>query len=201
MDYNTSRNKLKMPEYGRHIQRMVEILTEMEEPEEKEQYIESIIKVIEQLNPQAKEVKDYKNKLRDHIFLMSDFKLDIKYPDGSKPSKDEIIPKPEKIPYLSNKIQYKHYGYTVENLLKYASEMEDGEEKDLLMALTANHMKKLYLIWNDKQNVSDEDIFRDIATITKGKVKIPEGIILSEKQNLSTGNFQKRKKKKKNKRR
>lgn len=189
-----------MPEYGRNIQRMVEMLTEISDDEKREKYVEKIISVIEQLNPGAKDVKDYKKKLRDHLFLMSDFKLDISYPDGGKPSKEKIIPNPEQVPYLSNKIKYKHYGSTVSKLLSYAAEMEEGRKKDILIYLVANHMKKLYLIWNDRRNVTDDDIFHDIETMTNNRVKIPEGIELSTKENLPTGNFQKRKKKKKKKR-
>jgi hypothetical protein len=200
MDYNTSRNKLKMPEYGRNIQRMVEMLTEIPEAEKRDKYVDRIISIIEQLNPGAKDVKDYKKKLRDHIYLMSDFKLEIEYLDGYKPSKEKIIPNPNQVPYRSNRIKFKHYGSTVEKLLQHAAKMEDGEKKDILIALVANHMKKLYLIWNDRQTVTDEDIFRDIATMTKNKVDIPDGIVLSSKENLPTGNFQKKKKKKKKRR-
>ncbi len=199
MDYNTTRNKLKMPEYGRHIQKMVEMLTQMTEEQEKEKYIESIIKTIEILNPEVKDEKDYQKKIREHLYIMSDFKLDIKHKDGSEISKEKIISKPARIQYPNRKIKHKHYGNSIQEVLKYAEQMEDGEQKDTLIALTANHMKKTSIIWSNKNNVTDQEVFRDLENISDKKVKVTQNIKLSSKDKFPIGNFSKKQKRKKNK--
>ncbi|MEA2042612.1 MAG: DUF4290 domain-containing protein [Bacteroidota bacterium] len=201
MDYNTSRTKLMMPEYGRNIQRMVEHVVNIDDKKERTQAAEEIISIIEQLNPATKDVKDYKSKLWDHIYLMSNFKLDIDFPGGEAPTRESVIPEVNIVPYRSSRIKYRHYGDTVKQMLKHAQTMDDGSNKDMLISLIANHMKKLYLIWNDRHNVSDEDIFRDIVEMTDGKIKIPENLSLSDKKELPSGNFKKRRKSKKKRRR
>lgn len=202
MDYNTARTQLILPEYGRNIQKMVDQAMDIQDREERNRAARSIIAVLANMHPQIKEVIDYKQKLWDQLALMSNYKLDIDYP--SPPIRKEDLDKsPNKIPYNNNRIRYRHYGRISENLIQRAVEMEEGEEKDALIKLIANHMKKQYYAWN-RESVSDDLIFSDINELSKGKLN-PEGKFkLIENRDLASSkplqqtsmNFKKKKKQK-----
>ncbi|PLX04506.1 MAG: DUF4290 domain-containing protein [Marinilabiliales bacterium] len=173
MDYNTSRKKLVLPEYGRNIQKMVNYLLTIEDREKRNKEAKAVIQVLANLNPHFKETADFKDKLWDHLALMSNFQLDIDYPyEPVKP--EELNKKPNKIPYTNGKIRYKHYGKTVQKFIETASDMDDSPEKDLFVKNIANHMKKLYLTWN-RESITDEMIFSDILELSQGNIKIQPG--------------------------
>ncbi len=170
MDYNTQRKHLVLPEYGRHIQQMVDQLLEIQDREERNKVAKAIIAVMGNMNPHLRDINDFKHKLWDHLHIMANFNLDIDsvYP---KPDKQTIYEKPKSVPYPSNPIRFKHYGRSISLMIGKAIEMEEGEQKDALTSLIANHMKKSYLIWN-KDSVSDEDIVRDIKELSNGKLAL-----------------------------
>jgi hypothetical protein len=182
MEYNTTLNKLILPEYGRNVQKLVENATEIEDKEERKKNIEDIINLMGRMYPYLRDLKDFKHKLWDHLVVMSDFKLseDSPYP---APETATFSGGPEKIPYKSKGFRYKHFGKNIVDMLKYAVEMEEGEEKKLLTALIANHMKKLYLTWS-KDVVTDEFIFQKIKELSDGKIEVDKDIILSDSQHL-----------------
>lgn len=128
MDYNTQRKKLALPEYGRHIQQMVDYITGIEDGDERNRLAKALIGVMGNLNPHLRDINDFKHKLWDHLFIMSDFKLDIDSPYPI-PSKEEYQEKPKQIPYPKNPIKYKHYGRVIELMIEKAIEMEEGTEK------------------------------------------------------------------------
>ena len=163
MEYNTQKKKLLLPEYGRNIQKMVDYLLTIEDREERTRAAKTVIDVMGNLYPHLRDVPDFRHKLWDHLAIMSEFKLDIDTP-YPLPSLSKLQEKPERLPYSSNHIKYKHYGKLVEKLIDKIKELEDPEQKRALIVLTANHMKKSFLTWN-KDSVEDEPFYNDINTL------------------------------------
>ncbi len=183
MDYNTQRKKLILPEYGRNIQKMVDYALTLENREDRNKAVKTIIDVMGNLYPHLRDVPDFRHKLWDHIAIMSDFKLDIDTPYPI-PSMDDINEKPEKIPYSNKRIKFKHYGKTIENYLEKLDSLESIEDKKNLLKLIANHMKKSFLIWN-KNGVEDEQIINDLKRLS-GHDELLEDINLSASKDLLT---------------
>ncbi len=169
MDYNSQRKKLPLPEYGRNIQNMVDYLFTIEDKEKRNRSAQTVIDVMGNLYPYLRDVAEFKHKLWDHLAIMSDFKLDIEYP-YNPPTPDILTEKPNRVPYSDNNIRYKHYGFILESLIKKTVELE-GEEKEVLIELLANHMKKSYVAWN-KDGVDDAKILQDLKELSKGKINI-----------------------------
>ena len=143
-DYNTRRPKMVIPEYGRNIQKMIDHAMTVENKEERNKIANAIISVMGQLNPHLRDIADFKHKLWDHLFIISDFKLDVDSP-YPLPDREAIAKKPEKLAYPENNIKFKHYGKTIENLIEQAILIEEKEEKNALIKIIANLMKKTYL--------------------------------------------------------
>ena len=182
-DYNTSRKKLILPEYGRNVQKMVEHTMGIEDREERNKAARTLIAIMGNLNPHLRDQGDYKHKLWDHLAIMSDFKLDIDSP-YEKPLPEKLAEKPKAVSYSQERIRYKHYGKYIEMMVQKAVELEEGEEKEFLIRLLANHMKKAYLTWN-RENVSDEQIFSDLKELSKGKITLQtEDFKLSETKDI-----------------
>jgi hypothetical protein len=195
MNYNTQRKKLPLPEYGRNIQNMVDYLFTVEDRDKRNRSAQVVIDVMGNLYPYLRDVAEFKHKLWDHLAIMTDFKLDIDYP-YSPPTPDILTEKPNIVPYPHTKIRYKHYGFIMESLIKKTAEME-GEEKDILVELLANHMKKSYMAWN-KDGVDDEKIFLDLKELSRGKLNISkEEIQLADAKSIAAVTKPKKKKFKK----
>ena len=177
--YNTQLEKLKLPEYGRNIQNMVEHCLTITDREERNACARSIISAMAQLTPQAKNDPDHIRKLWDHLAIISDFRLDIDYPfEQVEPS--ALHSAPERVAYGLQNIRYRHYGKSVERLVATASAMEPGQERDTLIRLIANHMKKLMLDVN-RNGVDDAKIFKDLAELSHGEIRVrPEEMRLHE---------------------
>jgi hypothetical protein len=178
MDYNSSRKHLILPEYGRNIHKMVDFALTVEDKDERNRVAKSIIAIMGNMYPHLRDVSDFRHKLWDHLAIMSDFNLDIDS-QYDAPTREKLAEKPERLPYSNKRIKYRHYGRTVETLIAKAIEIEDPKEKDALLLMIANHMKKSFLNWN-KDSVPDEKIFKDIIELSKKQLEIPEGFRLSE---------------------
>lgn len=178
MEYNSSRSKMNISEYGRNIQKMIEHIMTIEDREKRNQLTRATINVMGQLNPHLRDVNDFKHKLWDHLFIMSDFKLDVDSPYPT-PSPQILSRKPERLEYSSNNITFKHYGRHIERIIEKACELEEGEEKTALIKLIANHLKKSYLAWN-RDAVTDEEIASHLSSLSKGRLKLDEDIKLSQ---------------------
>jgi hypothetical protein len=194
-DYNTQRAKLIIPEYGRNIQKMIEYTIKIEDREERNRAALAIISIMGNLNPHLRDVADFKHKLWDHLFIISDFKLDIDSP-YEKPTLETLYEKPKQVPYSEYAIKYKHYGKIIELLIKEAVAFEEGPEKEVLIKLIANHMKKCYLTWN-REVVNDELIFEDLKKLSGGALVVSEDLKLSESRDILSKNKKKRQQKKK----
>jgi len=194
-DYNTQRKHLVLPEYGRNIQKMVDHLLTIEDREERNKAARAIISIMGNMNPHLRDVSDFKHKLWDHLAIMSDFKLDIDSP-YEQPTPEILYEKPKPIPRINYDIKYKHYGRIIELLIKEAADYPEGEEREALIRLVANHMKKCYLTWN-REVVNDDVIFNDLKILSKGKIIIDQDMKLSETKDILQKNKKKRMPKKK----
>ncbi|MCK4406236.1 MAG: DUF4290 domain-containing protein [Bacteroidales bacterium] len=190
MEYNTARNKLVISEYGRNIQKMIEYTTTIEDSEKRNKSANFIINIMAQMNPRIRESGDYKHKLWDHMFMISDFKLDVDSP-YPKPLKNILYSKPEKIPYQDNNIRFRHYGKNIEKIINKAIEYEDGPEKDALIKTIANHLKKSYLNWN-RDSVNDELILDHLASLSKDNLKLNKEVRLNNTSEILERNRRKK---------
>jgi hypothetical protein len=189
-DYNTSRSKLILPEYGRNIQKMVEYILTIGDREERNRLAQAVIIIMGNMNPHLRDINDFKHKLWDHIAIMSDFKLDIDYPYAI-PQPEEFAEKPKPVQYNNNEIRYRHYGSIVESLIQEAVKLPEGEDKDTLTRLIANHMKKSYLNWN-RDSVTDEIILNDLYELSGKKLSVKEGIKLTDQKDFQKGKQQRK---------
>lgn len=183
LEYNTERPLMTIPEYGRNVQNMINHCLTIADKEERNNCAKAIITVMGQVNPQLKDVEDYDHKLWDHLFIMSNFELDVDSP-YPKPSADFFEKKPENIPYPHRKIKYGHYGAIMEDLIAAAVKLEDGEEKTFLIKRIANLLKTSYLLWN-RNTVNDEVIVRHLEEYSKGKLTINPEELTDTKEILS----------------
>lgn len=183
MDYNTNRKKLELPEYGRNVQNMVGIIKNTPDRAERNRLAKSTIQLMENMNPQLRDVADYKHKLWDHLAVIADFDLDIDSP-YPLPTQAEIHQKPMKMKYSNpDEIRFKHYGKILEDMVRKATQYPEGEERDALIAVIANQMKKSFLTWN-RETVSDDVIFADLLAIACNRISIPEGLKLKDSRDL-----------------
>jgi len=180
MDYNSERKKLALPEYGRNIHNMVAHICAIEDRDERNRAARTIIDIMGNMYPYLRDVADFKHKLWDHIAIMSDFSLDIDYP-YEPPSPQILHEKPKMVPYNQHNIRLRHYGNVLESMVRKISEFEDPD-RQTLVRLLANHMKKSYLAWN-RDSVEDEKIFDDLNLLAGYKVDIT-GVELVETKNL-----------------
>jgi len=183
LEYNSKREHLIIPEYGRHIQKLVNHCIALPTKEERNKMANAIIEVMGNLQPHLRDVPDFKHKLWDQLFIMSDFNLDADSPYPT-PSKEELTAKPDKLDYPKASSKYKFYGKNIQIMIDTAITWEEGEMKDALVYTIANHMKKCYLNWN-KDTVEDTVIFRHLAELSGGKLTLSvDDETLSETKNL-----------------
>ena len=189
-DYNTSRGKLILPEYGRNIQKMVEHIMATEDRDDRNRLAQAVIIIMGNMNPHLRDINDFKHKLWDHLAIMSDFQLDIDYP-YEIPRPEEFTEKPRRVSYNNQNIRYRHYGHIVESLIEEAVKLPPGDDKDTLTKLIANHMKKSYLSWN-RDSVTDEIIFNDLFELSGKRLNVKEGLRLSDQKDFQKGKQRKR---------
>ena len=173
-DYNTRRTQMVIPEYGRNIQKMIEHAIKLEDRAERNKMAKAIISVMGQLNPHFRDVEDFSHKLWDHLFIISDFKLDVDSPYPI-PNKESIMERPKKMDYPETENQFKHYGKSIKALIEKATEYPEGDEKTALIGVILNLMKKTYLTFN-QDSVEDKQIIIDFNTLAKGKLNIPDNV-------------------------
>ena len=183
LDYNTQREKLIMPEYGREIQKMVEYACELPTKEERLQCAKAIIRQMENKNPQLKENADFEQTLWDHLYLMSHKQLDIDWPfDVTEAEKILSKPQPMKLP--KDELRLRHYGKLVSELFEKLKSMPDGEERDALIFYTANQMKRDLATWGHG-SIEDERVANDLARFTDGAVQLDLNTFKFEKVAVS----------------
>ena len=192
MEYNTSRDRLKVPEYGRNIQQMIQHAVTIENRDERNKFAKAVVEVMCQIGYGMKGTEDFKQRIWDQLFFISDFKLDVDSP-FPKPEPDRSLNKPEKISYPTKDMKFKHYGKTVEGLIAYACNLNDGEEKIALVKSIANLMKRFYLNWN-RDSVNEDLIKNHLSILSQGKLNLPEDFeFVNTSDIVGNSNFKKRK--------
>ena len=170
LEYNSERSHLIIPEYGRHIQKMVEHAVEIEDEKERNQVAKSIIAVMGNMNPHLRDVADFQHKLWDQLFIISDFKLDVESP-FPKPTREMLEERPDPLRYPQNFPKYRFYGNNIKRMIDVAKSWEEGPMKEALIYTIANHMKKSYLSWN-RDSVDDEVIFGHLRELSDGELNL-----------------------------
>ena len=181
LDYNTQREKLIMPEYGREIQKMVEYACELPTKEERLKCAKTIIRQMETKNPLLRENADYEQTLWDHLYLMSHRELDIDWPFDVSEA-DKILSKPNPMKLPNGNIKLRHYGHLVEELFEQLKTMPEGEERDALVSKTANQMKRDLATWGHG-SMDDERVASDLARFTDGVIQLDLNSFVFEKLN------------------
>jgi len=182
MEYNTTRKKLAMPEYGRNVQKMILYAMSIEDREHRLKVANVIVNIMAQMHPKLRETADYKHKLWDHLHIISDWQLDVDGP-YPPPSREVLESKPETVAYSDGRIKFRPYGKNIEGVVEKAIEYEEGPEKEAFMKAIANHLKKSYLNWN-RDSVNDELIFEHFADLSDGKLKIEGEFKLNETSDI-----------------
>lgn len=195
LDYNTQREKLILPEYGREIQNMVDYCKTLPTKEQRQYCAESIISIMERMKPGAIGTNDNGRKLWDHLAVMADFDLDIDWPYDVSEAK-KMGEKPQPIPYPTENIPVMHYGKMVFELFDKLKTMPAGPERDELTRLTANQMKRDLMVWSHGSS-DDEKVASDLAKFTDGKIQLDLNSFLFEKINVRDMRPQQQQKKKK----
>lgn len=172
MEYNTSLGRMVIPEYGRNIQKMIQFAMTVEDREERNRVARAIINVMGQLNPHLRDVTDFKHKLWDHLFIISNFQLDVDSPYPI-PEKEILETKPQKVDYPSGDIRYRHYGKTIERLIQKGASMEEPAMREAFTEVLANLMKRSYLAWN-RDSVNDDVILTHLEELSNHKLKLTD---------------------------
>ena len=197
MEYNTEREQLIIPEYGRHVQKMINHATTLSDKVEQQKCVDAIIAFMGQMNPHLRDVKEFTHKLWDHLHIMSDFKLDIESP-YTKPEIAKLEERPEKMTYPGNKIRFSYYGNTIETMIATAIKM-DADKKEIMTGMIANQMKKSYILFN-ASSVDNNMIRLHLKQMSDNQLTLADDFefIRSASVRQNTGKANKQKQKKKN---
>jgi len=179
LEYNAERPHLIIPEYGRHLQKLIEQAVALQDRNERNKAARYIISVMGSLNPHLRDVPDFQHKLWDQLFIMADFNIDVDSP-YPLPDRELLQQKPDKLDYPQNFPKYRFYGNNIKYMIDVANSWEDGEMKNALIIVIANHMKKSFLSWN-KDTVEDNVIFNHLLELSGGKINL-----LATDEELST---------------
>ena len=177
MEYNTELSRLIIPEYGRNVQRMVEYLMTIEDKEKRNHQANAVIEVMGNLNPHLRDVPHFKHKLWDHLFIMSNFQLDVDTP-YEMPEQEELVKKPEPMAYPQSNIRLRHFGKNILKMIGRATEIEDEAIRNEMVLAICNHMKKSYVSWNNS-SVEDSVIVNQFNKMASGKLEAPTDLKLS----------------------
>ncbi|UGU15828.1 DUF4290 domain-containing protein [Sinomicrobium kalidii] len=186
LEYNTERQRLIIPEYGRHIQKMIDYAISIENRDERNKVARAIIGVMGNLNPHLRDVPDFQHKLWDQLFIISDFQLDVDSP-FPKPERELLEQKPDPLKYPQNHPKYRFYGNNIKRMIDVCNNWEESDLKEGLKFTIANHMKKSFLNWN-KDTVEDEVIFDHLYELSGGKINLAKwDEDLADSDNLMRG--------------
>ena len=177
LEYNTQRDKMQIPEYGRNVQKMIDFAVTLEDREERNKVARAIINVMGELNKHLRDHEDYAHKLWTHLFIISDFKLDVDSPYPI-PSREVLQEKPKQVEYPQTKIQFGHYGKKVETMIDKACDMPEGEEREALVKVIAGLMKRFHLMYNTN-SIEDSIISQHLKRISKGRIVLEDLSFLS----------------------
>ena len=189
MEYNSARDLLVIPEYGRNVQKLIQHAKTIEDQELCLAFLEKVIDLMMQMHPQNRNLDDHREKLWQHVFRIANYELEIVPPSGNIPKPGEYRKVPEKVEYPDNEARFRHYGSNVQRLIKKAISMEKGPVRDGFVNVIGSYMKLAYRTWNKEHYVSDEIIKNDLTSLSDGQLVLPEDTSLD---NLSNANRRKK---------
>lgn len=185
MQYNSEKEHLIIPEYGRNVQMLIEHAKSIDEKQHRQAFIERVINLMMQMNPQNRNIEDHKVRMWQHVYRIAKYDIDLDPPGGIEPSPDDEFKKPEKVAYPQSKARYRHYGNNVQVLVKKAIEMEEGPMRDGFVSVIGSYMKLAYRTWNKDHYISDEIIKNDLEKLSEGKLALAEGASLDGLSNAN----------------
>lgn len=174
MEYNSEKEDIIIAEYGRNIQKMLEYARDVEDDRLRQAYVEKIIDLMMQINPQSRNMDDYKEKLWKHALRIGNYALRVTPPAGINPSAEDAHKRPEKIPYPVYEAKYRHYGHNIQVLIRKALEMPPGPKRLGFIHTIASYMKLAYKTWNRDHFITDEVIKSDIEALSEGQLSLDE---------------------------
>ena len=186
LEYNTHREKMTLPEYGRLVQKLVEQLKQIPDREKRSQQARAVVRIMELLNPSIHQQENWEHTLWDNLYIIADYDLDIDSPFPA-PQKKEVEAVPRVVPVQKKPVKATHYGRNIESIIELIAAKEDGEEKTAMICDLAIYMRTQYLIWN-KDSVEDKTIFNDIEKLSDGRIKVPDGLELTQINKQATFN-------------
>ncbi len=188
MEYNSNREHLTIPEYGRNVQKMIQHAKTIENPGMRQAFVEKVIDLMQQMHPQSRSIEDYRERLWKHVFRIADYELDVEFPYGERPTEEEARKRPDTIPYPVIEAKYRHYGHNVQQLIKKALEMPEGPKREGFVSTIGSYMKLAYKTWNKEHYVSDEIIKGDLERLSGGKVTMDEDETIDNLTNNNNNN-------------
>ena len=173
LEYNSSRENLIIPEYGRHVQNLINHAKTIKDPEERQKFAERITRLMMQMNPQSRALEDYDEKLWKHFFRIARYEIEVNPSTGERPTQRDARKIPDRIGYSKSTAKFRHYGQNVQELIEKALTMEEGPKRDGFVAVIGSYMKLAFMTWNKDLFVSDEVIKADLESLSGGKLRIP----------------------------
>ncbi len=175
MEYNSNREDLIIPEYGRNVQKLINYAKGIENDAMRQQFIEEVVDLMQQMHPQARNIDDYRERLWKHVFRIANYELDVTPPHGQpKPTPEDRQKRPDRVDYPVVEAKYRHYGHNVQQLIKKAIAMPPGPKREGFVATIGSYMKLAYNTWNKEHYVSDEIIKEDLENLSNGQLSIDE---------------------------
>ena len=177
IEYNSEREHLIIPEYGRNVQKLIYHAKTIEDDEFRQAFVEKVVDLMYQMNPQSKNVNDYKEKLWKHLFRIADYDINVTPPAGIVPTRQNATRKPDVVPYPEKITRYRHYGRYVQLLIQKALEMEDKEKQVEFSNIIGSYMKLAFKTWNQEHYVNDEIVKNDLKTMSGGVLEIADDVV------------------------
>ncbi|MBR9921831.1 MAG: DUF4290 domain-containing protein [Bacteroidetes bacterium] len=176
MDYNSQRELLVIPEYGRNVQNLIAHAKTIENKEERQAFVEEIVQLMMQMNPQNKNMDDFRERVWNHLLRIANFELEVDPPEGVVTTPEEARKSPDQVPYPAAEYRFRHYGHNVQQLIDKAISMEEGPKRDEFVSVIGSYMKLAYRTWNREHYVSDEVILGDLESLSGGKLKLADDL-------------------------
>ncbi len=180
MEYNSRREKLIISEYGRHVQGLIKHAKTIEDAEYRQAFVEKVVDLMNQMNPQVKNVKEHTEKLWRHVFRIADYELDVQPTVGERPSKEDARRVPDQLSYPQSEFRFRHYGNYIQQMISNALGMDDNVKKMSYALIIAQYMKLAYRMWNKDQHINDEIIKQDLKNMSKGELILPAEVEISD---------------------
>ncbi|MCB9267937.1 MAG: DUF4290 domain-containing protein [Lewinellaceae bacterium] len=174
MEYNSAREDLIIPEYGRNVQKLINHAKTIEDPAFRQKFVEAVVDLMQQMHPQSRNIDDYRDRLWKHVFRIAKYELDVTPPSGQKPRPEDSRKRPEKVDYPVMEAKFRHYGHNVQQLIKKALSMPEGPKRDGFVAVIGSYMKLAYRTWNKEHYVSDDIIKGDLESLSNGQLSLDD---------------------------